>query len=173
MLKKILACAVIVFLSPLLRAEQVNPQDIQKRWEEVLYGGLKKIEYFGFIHVHLKNKESTKIGLSEEELGDFLRLRYRNNFGNVPYRNLGAKMFDVKDASAVGNLWCGVWTVGDDFPVAYHVECKAGSMANPTILTDAVLGYGNKKNVPETIKKALDDMLSQFAIQFFKTRGDM
>ena len=175
MFKKILAFAVIAFLSPLLRAQQFNSQDFQKRFEDARYGDLKKIKYFGSIHVHLKNEKSTKIDLNEEELVDYLRLRYKNNFGSVPYRNLGVNMvtLGLKEASTVGRLWCGVWTVGDDFPVAYHVECSFGSMERLQILTDAALGYGNKKNVPETIKKTLDDMLSQFAIQFFKTRGDM
>lgn len=173
MLKKLFICVSVMLCSLPLSAQQINPQDFQKRLEDALYGDLKKIEYFGSIHVHLKNTDSTKIGLNEEELGDFLRLRYRNNFGNVPYKDLGAKRLDVKDKSAMGYLWCGVSTVGDDFPIAYHVECKVGSMANPTILSDAVLGYGNKRNVPESIKKSLDNMISQFAIQFFKTRGEM
>lgn len=140
--------------------------------DEVLYGPLKQIEYFGFIHVHIKNAGDQKLGMSSEDLTDFLKLRYKNNFANVAYRDEG-NLLGVQNADRVGYLWCGVWTVGTDFPVAYHVECKCGSMSNPTTLTDAVLGYGNKKNVPESIRQALDSMVSKFAIQFFKTRKEM
>jgi hypothetical protein len=152
---------------------QESPEDYQRRFDALMYGDLRKVEYFGFIHAHIKNDESARIGITESEMTDFLKLRFKNNFGSTPYKDLGSKLLEQKNPESIGYLWCGVWTVGDDFPIAYHVECKGGSLSKPTILTDAVLGYGNKRNVPEAIKKSIDGMLAQFAVRFFKTRGEL
>lgn len=138
-----------------------------------LYGGLKKIRSFGFIYAHVKNEKENRIGLKSAELTDYLKLRYKNNFGTVPYKELKTIPTDAKGQQESGMLWCGVWTVGDDFPVAYHVECRIGSYSETRILHDEHLGYGNKNNVPQSIKESIEQMVSQFAIQFFKVRGEM
>ena len=151
---------------------QQSDTEALRRMNDVLYGPLKQIEYFGFIHVHIKNSGEQTLGMSSEDLTDFLKLRYMNNFANVAYRKEG-NILGVQNMDRIGSLWCGVWTVGTDFPVAYHVECNCGSLSKPTTLTDEVLGYGNKTNVPESIRQALDSMVSKFAIQFFKTRREM
>lgn len=162
---------IVVLFFPLLgHAEQ---QDLEKRLNELLYGGLNKIESFGYIYVHVRNPKEDKLGLNSEELTGYLRLRYKNNFANIPFKDQSQNLWDMKSKEKVGMLWCGVWTVGDNYPVAYHVECTAGSFEQPRILSEAILGYGNKRNVPETIKKSIDDLVSQFAIQFYKTRGEM
>jgi hypothetical protein len=158
---------------PLLGNGQQTQQDVESFMNELLYGGLKKIDSVGFIHVHLKNSESNKLGLTSEDLTDFLKLRYKNNFGNIPFLDKSKKIGEIKNREAIGNLWCGVWTVGDDYPIAYHVECRFGSFGNPSIVSDEVLGYGNKRNVPESIKNSIDRMTSEFAIQFYKSRGEM
>jgi hypothetical protein len=169
---KTLLLATLLSVSSLGYAQEA-PKDFAKRMEDILYGDLRKMEYVGYIYAHVKNEESSKIGLNDEELTNYVKLRFKNSFAGVQYKNLGNNISNVSNKSAVGYLWCGVWTVGDDYPIAYHIECRFGSMQNPRILTDAVLGYGNKNNVPDTIKKSLDDMMSRFAIQFFKTRGEL
>lgn len=169
---RLLLIVLSVCLPAVAHAQQ-KQQDFEKLMNDFLYGGLKKIESFGFIHVHVKNADDNRLGLKSEELTDYLKLRYKNNFANVAFTDQSKHLGDIKNNDRTGYLWCGVWTVGDDFPVAYHVECKAGSFENPTILSDTVLGYGNKRNVPETIKKSIDEIISRFAIQFYKTRGEM
>lgn len=166
---------LLIFLSaylPVFAHAQQTPEDWQKKFEEILYGDLKKIESFGFIHVHVKNEEKNKIGMKSEGLTDYLKLRYKNNFSTVAFKS---DVFPDKEEvkPKVGYLWCGVWTVGDNYPVAYHVECKLGSWKKSDILEDAVLGYGTKENIPESIRKTLDQIVSRFAIQFYKVRGEM
>jgi hypothetical protein len=158
---------------PLTGSAQQNQESTEKSVYDVLYADLKKVESFGFIHVHIKNSDGNPLGLSSQDLTDHLKLRYKNSFANVPFRDQSKNLMHVRDPEKVGYFWCGVWTVGDNYPVAYHVECRAGSFANSSILKDAVLGYGNKKNVPDTVKESISNIVSEFAIRFFKTRGEM
>lgn len=168
---RLILISVLLSLPWLVSAQQTQ-QDFEKEVNEFSYRHLKNIEYFGIIHVRLKNAESNKIGLNEGDLTDYLKLRYKNNFANIPFRDLRSNLADFTKEK-VGLLLCSVWTVGDDYPIAFHVECKAGPAGNPSILTDAYLGYGNKRNVPDTIKKVLDEIVSGIAIRFYKARGEM
>ena len=170
-LLSLLLGAVLCFFTFNASAEQ--KQDAKTFIDNLLYGELKHIESFGFIYVHIENTESSRLQLNENDLTDYLKLRFKNNFSGVQYKDKTNSLADIKDPKKIGNLWCGVWTVGDDYPVAYHVECQLGSFQKDRILTDAVLGYGSKRNVPDTIRKSIDDIVSRFAVKFFKVRGEM
>lgn len=55
---------------------------------------------------------------------------------------------------------CKVWTVGDDYPIAFHVECRLLPISFNNIdgyhgLEQAVLGYSNTTNLEESVKDAL------------------
>lgn len=157
-------------LLPLSCAAQTS--DFARDLENILYSDLKKIESIGFINVRNKSKKSG-IQLNTDELTDYLKLRYKNNFAGFPYRDQSGKLGGLKDAEKIGGLWCSVWTVGTDYPVAYHVACKIGSLKRTEIVDSEFLGYGNKGNVPDSIKKAIDDMVTEFALTFFRVRGEM
>ncbi len=163
---------VAVVLSCCCVSALAQSDDVQKKINEILYGGAKRVQEFGFIHVHIKNDNDGKFGLKSEELSEFLRLRFKNSFASVPYRPAGNAL-GRKDPDTTGYLWCGVWTVGDTYPVAYHVECKMGPLSKPTMFTDASLGFGSDKNVASSIRGALDDMTTRFATDFFKARGEL
>jgi hypothetical protein len=170
-MRRTLLCMFLALLSINTYAQGTD-KSFEERMNEVLYGDLRKIERFGFIYVLVRSESEDKVGLKSEDLTDYLKLRYKNNFGGFPYKEI-TDWQNAPPAEKTGNLWCGVWTVGNSFPVAYHVECRMGSMKQSRIVEDAVLGYGNRSNVPETIRKTLDRMVSDFAIRFFKTRGEM
>ena len=140
---------------------------------QIMYRHVKWVEKFGTIRFHVKNEKDNAIGLSSEKLTDFLKLRYKNNFANFPYETIGLlDMISEEQRKKLGSLWCGVWTVGEDYPVAFHLECKLGTYSDD-IFKDAVLGVGSKKNVPDTIRKEADRMVSDFAVDFFKYRGEL
>jgi len=158
--------------------ENVNNKFDENYFFNLLYGDLKYIEKFHFIHVHVKgkpkDKDENKIGLSDEELTSYLKLRYKNNFANIPAGEYiyEPNLSDVEKRK-LGNIWCGVWTVGQDYPVAYHVECRLGSEINKRIVHDEHLGYGNKDNVRKSIRESLNSMIENFAITFFKIRDEL
>lgn len=110
--------------------------------------------------------------MTEANFNDFLRLRFKNNFSSVALKVMSFEEYSgIKNKDAAGFLWCGIMTVGDTYPVAYHIECRFGSAKESQIMTDSVLGWGSNKNVEDAMKKTIDGMVSKFAVQFFKTRG--
>ncbi len=155
------------------------------------YKGFKDVQFFGYITVTVDG-DANKIGLFKSELSDYVKLLFKNNFAGIKYINSTGK-----PAKEVGFLWFKVWTVGDDYPIAYYVEGKMGSVDEETLFwdkflrfdelgiytftqpsskdfeTNAVLGYGSKTSVPDTIRKSLKDMVEKFAIAFFKARDTM
>lgn len=162
-----------LLLFPLVAHGEQTQEDLWKFIEESLYGDLRKIESFGFIHVHVKNSKEKGLRPDEKELTDYLKLRFKNNFANVPFKDQSANLSNILESEKIGRLWCGVWTVGSDYPVAYHVECKAGPFSKPEMLSDEHLGYGNSRNVPDQLRKSIDEMVSEFAVRFFKTRKEI
>ena len=83
------------------------------------------------MQVRLRGDDAARIGLRERELTDFLRLRFRNSFAATPFRSRQFRDVPPPELAATGLLWCDVWTVGTDYPVAYHVECQLGSYERP------------------------------------------
>ncbi len=160
---------------PVLAEENAGKQlfDQFNEWLRHRYRDVKLIEKFGFINMYVKAREEDhRIGLSDEELTSFLKLRYKNNFANVPYKKTNRNISE-EDKKKIGTLWCAVWTVGKNYPIAYHVECRMGTYSNDRIFGDATLGFGSKENVPDSIREAVDRMVSGFAILFFKYRGEL
>jgi hypothetical protein len=148
-----------------------------REFEQFMYGDLKNISRFAFVYAHIKNTDGTKasdIGLTSGDMTSYLRLRFRNNFANVKFE-ADDKFFSKSetDRSKMGYLWCGIWTVGTNYPVAYHAQCIMGTGAKLRLVEDEVLGYANKENAIAEIKKALDDMLARFATTFFRVRGEI
>lgn len=178
-LRKIISAAAILFAVNTF-AQQPSAStglgDLEKR----LYGELAAIKYFGNINVVvegtdvLKPNSKNAIGLSSEDLTQYLRLRYRNNFADVPYREIDYSKFPpASERPNIGNLWCKAWTVGDNYPVAYYVECKMGTLMKFDVGHDAALGYGNASTTKDEIRKSIDRMVTEFAQLFFRVRGEL
>ncbi len=177
MRKTIKALLVGVLLVACTHAN-AQTDDSTRKIEQILYGGLKTIKSFGFIHVNVEGTErqaqKNEIGLSGDDMTGFLRLRFKNNFAQIPFReDLSALGKPEAEQVVVGYLWCQVWTVGDSYPVAYHVQCRMGNMKNLQILSDANLGYGNKDAAIRAVHNALDRIVTNFAKTFFRVRGEI
>jgi len=65
-----------------------------------------------------------------------------------------------------------VWTVGDDYLIAYYIRCKAGNYCC-FFWENEVLGVGSKDNVPDEIKKIIGGMIEKLAIDFFMVRDEI
>ena len=117
-----------------------------------------------------------KIGLKSGELTDVTRLAFLKNFPGVALEvSSGPAQDGTERLSQLGFLTCEVWTVGEEYIVAYHVDCNAGSYFMPmtpgSLWNRSILGYGPKDDVSAEIRKGLRGMIEQFATSFFKVRG--
>lgn len=142
-------------------------------FEEAAYKGFKTVKSFGFVSVSIMG-DARKIGLKEDELSNYLRLKFKNNFADIPYKkaSYNDKIFNNKEQrNSIGSIHIKVWTIGDDYPIAYHLSIRAGNYTDFGIYTNAILGYGSKENVPETVKKLITELVEELAISFFKARG--
>ena len=100
-----------------------------KPTERTLFQRFSKIQGFGPIQVELT--QNKYIGLSENELTDYVKLKFRNNFKGIQILTMdqAAKIPAKGRGEKLGYIWFSVFTVGDtDYPVAYHVQCRAGNL---------------------------------------------
>jgi hypothetical protein len=137
---------------------------------------LNQIKKFVFVTVQTQGT-AEKLGLKSAELSDVTRLAFLKNFPGIPIEVSGGPSPDEKERlSQLGFLTCEVWTVGETYIVAYHMDCNAGSYLMPrtpgVLWNRAILGYGPKDEISEAVHKGLRSMVEQFATTFFKARGD-
>jgi hypothetical protein len=138
----------------------------------IFYGEFKDIEYFNFIYVSIDGS-AEKIGLNSEELTKYAKLKFKNNFAYIEYKDIQLQdNASESEKKKKGSLWIKVWTVGENYPVAYHIKCKAGNYFD-YFWEQEVLGYGSKENVPNSIKESVGELIEQLAIDFFTTRGEL
>lgn len=84
------------------------------------------------------------IGLNSGDLTKYAKLRFKNNFSYIDYIEEdildNCILLPEIEQKKIGSLFITVWTVGEDYPIAYHVECKVGSCFT-SFWKDACLGY--------------------------------
>lgn len=144
-------------------------------FESLQYSGFLTIERFALIDVEVSGS-AEKLGLKEDKLTDQLRLRFKNNFAGMEFKepdSLVRILLNPDSAQKYGSLHVAVWTVGDDYPVAFHIEITSGNLADTDQYKRAMLGYGSKKDVPATIRKQIEELVEDAAVVFFKARGEL
>jgi hypothetical protein len=165
----------IVLAAILVLQATISYADELQDWQKKVYAGLRSIEKFGSINVSLTGT-AEKLGLNTAQLTDHLALRFKNNFAGMKYEEM-MKPYTVPPGDAarskIGTLWCHVWTVGDNYPVALHVTCRLGNFVDPDVHSNAVLGYASKASIQSEVKDSLNSLSEEFAIFFFKMRGEM
>ncbi len=149
----------------------------QESLEDFLYQDFKEIENFGYIAVKVQGEQAFLIGLNSEELTSFARLKYKNNFAHIAFQEIPVEETylyqEEEQAKKVGSIWFRVWTVGDDFPIAYYVECRAGSYKNYELWHQEALGCSDIKGIKQIIRNEITRMIESLAIAFFKARGEI
>ena len=138
---------------------------------------LAQIKKFVAIEVQVQGT-SERLGLRSGELTDQTRLIFLKNFPGVALEMSGTSSLDGKERlSQLGFLTCEVWTVGEEYIVAYHLDCNAGSYFMPgrpgTLWNRAILGYGPKGDISDAVHGGLRSMVEQLAATFFKVRAEV
>jgi len=166
---------IFVLVIALLAGPNVFADENKPNIESFFYSGFKTIERFGLISVSLDGS-AEKIGLKKEDLTDYLRLRFKNSFAGMWFKepeNLWETIQNKEKAAKIGDIHVNVWTVGDDFPIAYHIAINAGNLANGREYENAFLGYGSKRNVPDSVRESISQLIDDLAVAFFKARSEL
>ena len=191
MKRKLIAFLVIIILSCLflesLSQNQNAPNNDEKDWMKNTYQEFTEIEYFGSIYVYFEGNDAEKIGLNSEELTRYAKLKFKNNFAHINFKDEGLFILpNVKhtdeglfilpkpnsELKKQGKIWFRVWIVGDGYPIAFHIICKAGNRIS-NCWEDERLGYSLKDNILDTIKKTISEMMEELEIDFFMARDEI
>ena len=119
----------------------------------------------------------TSLWLSKEIITDYAKLRFRNNFADIPILDLknAIKIVEIYSSDEMGLILIHVWAVGNDYPIAWHISFKVSTLEDFTryVYKQAGLGYISKYNILDSIKQQIDQMTEEFATIFFKAQGKL
>ena len=108
------------------------------------------------------------IGLDSRTLDSFLEMKFLQNFAFLQSAFAFDKIYETWE---IGLFECEAWTVGSNYPIAFHVQCAGGSMDEPKHWRSATLGYGPKDKIVEMVKKTLESIVEEYATFVQKARG--
>jgi len=119
-------------------------------------GGIKK-----FVEpTILLRGTAEKIGLDRQSLSSFLGMKFLNGFAFLQSDFAFDKTYQTWE---IGLFECETWTVGSNYPIAFHVQCAGGSMDEPREWHYASLGYGPEDRISETVRETLDAIILEYA----------
>lgn len=166
---------ILLFLSIFFVGNISAAEDKKSNIESIFYSGFKTINGFSSIGVYLRGT-AEDIGLNKEELTNYLRLRFKNSFANMEFKETDfLTIINESDEmrSERGDISITVWTVGDDYPISFHLEISAGNYSNLGQYKTAILGYSSKSKIQNSVKESISTLLDDLAISFFKARGEI
>jgi hypothetical protein len=108
------------------------------------------------------------IGLDSRTLASFLEKKFLQDFAFLQIDFAFEKTYETWE---IGLFECEAWTVGSNYPIAFHVQCAGGSMDEPRHWHSASLGYGPKEKIVEIVRKAIDSILADYATFVRKGHG--
>lgn len=131
-----------------------------------------------FVAVEVQTQGTAeKLGISSAELTDVTRVTLLNKVPGIALEGSSGPSPDATERlNQLGFFTCEVWTVGEQYIAAYHVDCSAGSYTTQktpgSLWNQAILGYGPKDEVSEAVRKGVRAMVELFATTFSSARGD-
>ena len=108
------------------------------------------------------------IGLDSHTLDGFLETKFLQNFGFLQSDFAFDKTYETWE---IGLFECEAWTVGSNYPIAFHVQCAGGSMDEPRHWRTATLGYGPKERILDMVKTIIDSIVDEYATFVQKARS--
>ena len=150
-------------------SEEISEAKVQELMAKLVYSKFKTTKYL-MVGVQLTGS-AEKLGLKKSALIDFAKLRLKNNIADIPMTaNIPQDAFKE---DSVALLALTVWTVGDDYPVAFHINISCGPVSKIDLYQTAILGYASKNKMERIVKESIDDLIQDFAIAFYKGRREM
>lgn len=131
-----------------------------------------------FVAVEVQTQGTAeKLGISAAELTDVTRVTLLNKVPGIALEGSSGPSPDALERpNQLGFFTCEVWTVGEQYIAAYHVDCNAGSYtAQKTpgnLWNQAILGYGPRDEVSDAVRKGVRAMVELFASTFAGVRAD-
>ncbi len=132
----------------------------------------------GFIWVDCINPfvfiqgSAEEIGLEIDDLESYLKLRLRNDLGFLEI----CRPDDYADKISL-SIYVNVWTVGNDYPVAFHIEFYTSILApsvpyfhSKPFETD-MLGYASSEKIYEQVTDSIEELVKATAIAYIKAVG--
>jgi hypothetical protein len=109
-----------------------------------------------------------EIGIDNRTLANLLEGKFLREFAFLQDDFAFEKPYETWE---IGLFECDVWTVGNNYPIALHIECTGGSMDEPRHWHYATLGYGPKDRMGGLVTKALDSIIDEYASFVRKANG--
>jgi hypothetical protein len=144
--------------------------------DAALQNDMRQIRKFVAVEVQTQGT-ADKLGISGAELTDVMRVTLLNKVPGIALEGSSGPSPDASERpNQLGFFTCEVWTVGEHYIAAYHVDCNAGSYTMQrtpgSLWNQAILGYGPKDEVSEAVRKGVRAMAEMFAATFLSARGD-
>ena len=162
----VLSLALFALRIPTHAQQHSNQQNVD--WEALL----TKLRYSVFkdtkclVAVVTLEGSAMSLDLKQQPLTEFLKLRLRNDLSAIPICKKG-------DKEGLAFVHVHVWTVGDDYPVAFHITLSGGPITRLDAFETAILGYGSKRSIEEQVRKSIRQLVEDFAVAFLKGREEM
>lgn len=136
--------------------------------QENEYRPAREIKRFSAPTITLRGTAQS-VGLDSPALTTFLEGQFLRDFAFLQSDFAFDKTYETWE---IGFFGCEAWTVGNGYPIAFHVECAGGSMDEPRHWQHATLGYGPKDKIVEIVKNTLDSIVAEYAIFVRKAKGE-
>lgn len=154
-------------LRTVLERDVTRPEPPKDTVRESDYRPAREIKQFTEPTLLLRGS-AEEIGLDGRTLDSFLETKFLENFAFLQDDFAFDKKYETWE---IGLFECEAWTVGNNYPIAFHVQCAGGSMDEPRHWHTATLGYGPKDKIVEAVRKALDSIVTEYATFVRKARG--
>jgi hypothetical protein len=156
-------------LLPTVSALGANP-------ESVPLSDMRHIKKFVAVEVQTQGT-AEKLGINGAELTDVTRATLLNKVPGIALESSSGPSSDAPERlNQLGFFTCEVWTVGEQYIAAYHVDCNAGSYTAQktpgSLWNQAILGYGPRDEVSDAVRKGVRAMVELFANTFANARMD-
>ncbi len=172
---KYAACAAMLFTcagaAPLSAASGASGES-----EGSPAADLRQIRRFVSVEVQTQGT-AERLGIKRGELTDLARISLLNKIPGVGIEGTGIPTPDAGERlHQFGYFTCEVWTVGEQYIAAYHVDCTGGAYTaqrRPSPLwNQAILGYGPKEEVSDAVLKGMRALVEHFAATVASARAE-
>ncbi len=179
----------VISMSPFPAGAQQTPypiiDELQKYAEQYKHEGFRHIEYFGVIDARIRTtgemegeKATKELGLSRADVIDYAKLRFKNNFTKIPFQQLAKDSVltlmktQAPEREKVGILILDIKIVARKEIAALNVTLQAGNLSEINIWENTEGNYYLREgaDAQTKLKKLIDALMVQLAIDFFKVR---